>query len=285
MKRSVLVLLIYLTLLAAVNAQAVTYLVVEHPEQLVILDSYQRLLNTNQKQAWGTFVPLQIDRMLVLPDGISRAYRALWRGRSFYVLLNEKGEVKNLEKSGFHRWYDGVKAISDTVEIVTRSGARLLHPEKWTQLRRVAQGAKLIRFFKKGKYYYVGTLDRPPQFGWVIGSPRLWQKRLKSTPTDNQQKLLQNLRFFVERKNRIYRNFFRFFVSTGNSRIKTSPEPQWEIVAEKEGWRLQFSRPELLKRWPDSRALFKSELQNLVAASGFKVEDMANGYLLVPGKK
>ncbi len=260
-----------------------TVLIVERPENLAVFDTYQRTVPPEVKLQWGQFLPFEIGKAVTLPDQITQALRVKLQNQDLFMLIDSIGNPQGLEQTGFFRWYYRVRVFNDTMKIKNGQKLILLHPVSWQTLKTLSAGQTVIRVFKRGVYYYVRAFDSPVRYAWCkISSSRVWEKvKAKDLQKEAQfHDFVQQLKFCLTRKNRVYANLYHYFVQTAN--LKSDDRvPQWKLEQNEREVRIIFNRPEYLKSWSKSTKIFIDELKKLSAQYGFELKTVKPGVLKI----
>ncbi len=256
-------------------------LIVEHPRPLILLDAYQRSVPPTVKKEWPAFLPLFLGPAETLPDGITRVRTAHILGRKYFVLLGKDGRPLGLQNAGFHRWYTKVRILNDTV--LVKKDLPLLQPKTLKVLQTVPAGRKLLRLFRTKNYYFVRTFRKPFVFAYL---PLRYRNRLTKIHAARlqaeirKQDFEQQIRYFLNRKNRAYQTLFTYFKKMN----KTPPQkkaPQWQLREIKNGFTLRFSDPAYWKKWQRSSRIFLQELRELCRSFHYVVQEKGSGRFII----
>ncbi|EHO40963.1 hypothetical protein Calab_1340 [Caldithrix abyssi DSM 13497] len=257
--------------LTGVRAQKNSFLIVEKPESLKLLNVYRQEMDESEKRQLGRFVPMRLGQVTTFADGVTQAYRVNILNRLLYLLIDSEGQPVNLANAGFSRWEYGVRVLQDTVEIQPGYDLQLLNPKTHKPMASLQAGQLLVRIFSKRNVYYVALLSDPPRYGQLKRPPAgAWKKIRPEVVQKNRtfSKMLQEVRFVMQAKNEVYKKLYLFFRPEKSSEIL----PQWKVTAEGEVIKLTFNRPELLEKWPKSAHLLFREIKAMAERNGFKVQ-------------
>lgn len=275
--------LIILSFTLILRAQNADVLIAEHPAALNLLDAYQRTVPPAEKSQWPNFAPFVLGPKQTLPDQVTTVQKVWLRQRPYFFILNDKGRPDGLEQCGYHRIFRHVKLLHDTVKIKEQKSVPLLHPQTRKAMGRINGGQMLTRVFEHGALYYVGTWNAPQKYGWCSAAyARFWtQLSRKDLLKENQwQDFIQQLNYFINRKNAIYLKLFQYFRQ--NTGVKDQRNiPRWNVEKRDGKIRLIFSRPDDLKRWKASTKVFTDELLNLCASFKFKLKQEKPGIFII----
>ena len=251
-------------------SQKISFLIVERPEALKLLNNYRQEMDEMEKRNLGRFVPFQLNKVTTLSDNVTKAYQVKVLNNNYFLLLDSQGEPLNLTEAGFSKYESRVTLLMDTVQIRPGFRVTLLHPASKRKIKELNAGQRLIRIFRKFNTYYVALPSAPPLFGLVkITSQRIWEKVNKERfgQVQKVENFLESLQFFVQNKNRIYRKLFEYFKGS----VTTAEVPQWKILRSGPNIMLVFSQPDLLKKWPQSTKQFIKEAAELARKNGFQL--------------
>ncbi|HHJ53055.1 MAG TPA: hypothetical protein ENJ89_07660 [Caldithrix abyssi] len=263
-----------------VSAQRADFVIIEHPEQLVIYDRFQQRMTRDAKAGLGTFVPIRIlQRKTVLGDQITEALKGRVNGRTVFLPLNEQGEPVNEEQAGVVKYYRNCALIDDTARV--QGKITLYHPAAPGRriLSRLQTGQKVWRIFKSRNYVYLRTLGRPDVYGWISA----WQqarllKETRPIPLKPVASLDQTTRERILRRiaaaNRSYQAVFEHLNRlTG----KMEPTPRWvpenPVSAAQNESQMVFvlQPPELARQLTRSTPILIQDLRGLLIGSGWKL--------------
>jgi hypothetical protein len=271
MRRYVLIGLLGVAILAG-GVGAADVLVIERPQALNVLDAYQRTVPNSLKREWPAFSAFVLGAVQLLPDQVTRVRRARLAGKFYFLLVDPQGNPVFESDAGFAKTYRHAILLNDTVS-VEAAHIPLLHPQNKQTLLLLSRGQQLIRIFKDGAWYYVRTLGERPRYGWCAARYRRFFRRVDRQTLQEQnvrQNFLQQLRYFVNKKNAAYALLFHFYRKELPRKVE-GPVPQWQVQTKQGDIYLLFNRPKDLQRWPKSTELFWRELQTLCDRFKFDV--------------
>ena len=274
-------------ILQAQAAETSDVWIVEHPQALTVLDAYQRSVPETVKKDWPSFVPIFLGERETLPDGITSVQSAVFLNRRYFLILNAQGQPAGIENSGYHRLLKKVTVLKDTVQIKSGQPLPLLQPKTLQAIRNGQAGEKFVRLFRHGRYYYLRTLHKPYLFAFLAVRYRyrlqkVDQRQLQSER--NLQDFVQQVNYFLNRKNRVYQKLFDYFRQT-TGKFKNQPAPQWRLIRQGNRLRIVFSEPQWLAKWQDSTRLFKTELNRLCRQFGFTMREAQAGTFTIQRKR
>ncbi len=257
---------------------AADVLIIERPRALNVLDAYQRTVPNSVKKQWPAFSAFILGPVRLLPDQVTRVRRARLAGRSYSLLLDPRENPVFESEAGFTKTFKHVILLNDTV-LVEATHIPLLHPQNKQELLLLPRGQKLVRIFKDGAWYYVRTLEERPKYGWCSVRYRRYFRRVDRKALQEQEVLqdfLQQLHYFVNKKNAAYARLFRFYQKELPQKVE-GPVPQWVVQTKQGVIYLRFNRAGDLKRWPKSTELFWRELRALCDRFGFEIRAERTG--------
>ncbi len=281
MKRILFLLLLYFGAGAMVGQNYV--LIVEHAQPLALLDAYQRSVPETVKSQWPAFLPLVLGKKETLPDGITRVQRVRILGQTYFVILNASAQPRGIEQTGYYLLLKKVRIIDDTVRIKAGKELPLLHPKTKRVVRTLLPGQKLVLLFQFGAYYYIRTWQAPYSFAILPVRYRYRLQKINRAElklAEQWQNFTLQLQYFLNRKNRMYQKFFRYFQKvTGKRKNRTAP--QWVLEKQKGRLIVRFSEPAMLKQWKRSTQIFENELSDLCRQFHFEMQSNQNGKLVI----
>ncbi len=256
-----------------------TVLLVEHPQGLTILDAYKRSVPESVKEKWPAFLPVFLGEKETLQDGITHVQKTRIMGKTYFLILTPSGQPQGLETCGFYRKLKNVALLGDTVQIKIGKALPLLHPKTFRVLKTVPAGQKFIRLFKYRAYYYVRTFKEPFTFAYLATRYRNRLQKISRAQLKSEQQLqdlMQQVSYFLNRKNRVYRKLFEYF-QQATGKMPNRKAPQWHLKKHDHTLRVVFSDPQFLRQWKRSTQIFSEQLKNLCRQFNFTLQEQEPG--------
>jgi hypothetical protein len=249
------------------SKSAAEYLIVEHIDQLLIYNKYQQRITRQEQEAFIPYVPMRIlESNAVLNDNYTQCMKVELDGSIFFLIKNDETSFMGAEHLGFNHVYRNVTPLQDTVQLMTKSGAVLISPDK-TRRFSLQDSDKLIRYFQDGDLTYIRLLFTISQFGWArLGSAvrvitLQAQERDTHTLTGNPDKTLGRVETKFKEVNTLLTNIFMYFNKRSNEK-KTVP--QWHSV-ESEKSVVYVLEPQLYgASFPETDRYLTRDLDNIL---------------------
>ena len=213
------------------SATRAGYLIIEHPQQLVIYNQYQQRVSPSEKSAFLSNVPFRIlNSNDVLGDGFTRCMKVELGGKNFFLEKDENGTLLGAEGAGARQQYNAAEVLEDTIEIL-RSDRLVLSDMHLLRTADVEVGARILRVFRLDGNVYGKLLGSNERYGWInLGdaASRDWRvaREFGLSVSDQLQKILPQIEIRLkevnEKLNRLYEHFNK------KSAQRRQP-PQWEL--------------------------------------------------------
>ncbi|MDH3252877.1 MAG: hypothetical protein OEM41_08800, partial [Ignavibacteria bacterium] len=145
--------------------------VIERPEALIILNTYQQQLTAAERRTFEAFVPMVIvNEHTYLSDGFTPCMMVVIDGKTLFIQRDRSGDIVGLQRAGFHRAYRSVFLLSDSIRIVGPA-MRLASIDRSASYA-LERGEILQRSFRQGDRTFVRRWSKTPPYGWVSLSDR-----------------------------------------------------------------------------------------------------------------
>ena len=162
--RGVSFLLLFLTSAGAYGRS--TYLIIEHPQALVIYNRYQQPASPGELAILKSFGPvLVLQENGFLGDGISPCMTVQIEGVSLYFGKEKDGNLTNSEQAGFLKFYRGCTPLNDSVAI--QKGNLRITSVTGKASRLLKAGEHSARFFSHASGIYGAVAEGSVRFGWI----------------------------------------------------------------------------------------------------------------------
>jgi hypothetical protein len=212
---------------------ASTYLLIEHPDRLTLLNKYQQELSPGEKALLVPFVAMRIMKQDdVLSDGYTHCTQVEIGGSTFFVVKDGAGRFIADGSPGSQHTVTGATTLGDTIAIIQEHRVEF-RPQSGRPLRLDA-GATLIRIFRGSQGTYCRLDGTPSVYGWITmeglrqnadwTKVELQHKEPSISLSDTERKV----RASVSEINGLLVRLFRFFdARTGESKTP----PAWRVEA------------------------------------------------------
>jgi hypothetical protein len=256
------------------------YLLVEHPERLIVYNRYQQHSTPEEQKLLTPFVPIKIlDAEATLNDDFTPCLKVDIQGQIFYLLKNEVFEVPG-KKLGTMRVLNRVTVLNDTIRLVS-SDITLTIPDQ-KKSHRLQAGAILERYFQDGKTTFVRLSGQRPEYGWVhfsMGEKTKEYIVLSSTKSiATNVPLSDAIRKRIQVKlieaNKALADLFAYF----NTETKTRKiAPQWRLVTFKQQYACILEPTEYGKQYAESSRYLAGDIESILLGTNY-------GTIMSPGR-
>ncbi len=214
------------------SATRADYLIIEHPQQLVIYNQYQQRVSSSEKSALLPNVPFRIlNSNDVLGDGFTRCMKVELGGRNFFLEKDENGTLLGSEGAGARQLYNAAGVLEDTIEIL-RSDRLVLSDMHLSRTADVEVGDRILRVFRLDGKVYGKLLGANERYGWInLGdaASRDWRvaRELGLSVSDQLQKILPQIEVRLKEVNEKLSRLYEHF---NNKSPQRRQPPQWELL-------------------------------------------------------
>jgi len=256
---------------AFASGNAADFLIVESIAALSVLNQYQEPLTAAERGAFLPYAPLAVQEAdATIGDGLTRAMKCTYLGRTYYVLRDEAGGFAGDRGGSYRLRLRGCTSLKDTVELIAPARLSRRHGEQATVA--LARGERLVRVLRYGDACYALRLGPKPQFGWCPWSTA-WRKPSASAAQQDRAlppELRRRLRERVAGANAAYRAYFDHFNRlTG----KGKSVPQWKAAGDTTALRWRMSAPyDRTDELAESTDALVQEMAGMVIGRPFAVE-------------
>ncbi|HUI66109.1 MAG TPA: hypothetical protein VL126_14795 [Bacteroidota bacterium] len=243
-------------------------LLVEHPDRLIIFNTYQQRLSSEEYRALGPIVPMVVVREIdKLSDGITPCADVEVEGRAYYLERDSAGEFAHKGLVASVRLIRRAVLVSDTIAVL-RGDALRFRPAQGNQALRLRSGARAIRVFRDEKETFVRLVAAGNLEGWLSLDERalgaewaLSESRRALTP----ESVISRLVPVIEGANRSLRKFYEELVQ--ESGMERTP-PSFRLAARADTVRCTIEPPELSAAYSGSLRALVPECERVLAGSG-----------------
>ncbi len=207
------------------------YLVVEHPQELIVYNQYQQRVSSSEKDALLAFVPFKILSVEdVLGDGFTPCMRVELGGKKFFLEKDKDGALLGAERAGARQVYRSAEILDDTIEILNTR--RIVFSDgQHSRTPELQKGDKVLRIFRSEGRVYVKLLGGNGQYGRINlddVSTKDWRiaREVGLSVSDQVQKVVPQ----VENKlKEINTKLVRLYEHFNNKFSQQQPPPQWRL--------------------------------------------------------
>jgi len=250
------------------------FLIVEHPDRLLILNRYQQALVPQDAAAIQPFAPMRILKLRdLLGDGFTPCARVEIDGAEFFLIRERDGSLVGEARAGFIRSHSGELLPRDTVHVLEGSTLQIAPPDG-ERGRSLGSGERMIRLFSSGTRTYVKSPGHSPAYGWVTLLPGMEEKQWGMTgPAASVASLIpptirDSVQAVLARTNSLLANLFGFF-NTRRGQDRLTPQWRLDVAQSSLVCTLLNGSPE--RDFPESTGYLVKDLQNFVLGTDFGV--------------
>ncbi len=261
------------------------FLIVERPDQLLVLNGYQQHLTSRDRLVFQPFVPMRIlkDRD-VLGDGFTPCMRVEIDGALYFLVRDANGRLDGGQRAGAVEIVAGSPFQGDTVHALAREGLLLTSPGG-RRTAPIAPGERMIRMFTSSGRTYVKCPGRSPAYGWVTFSlaaeGKQWGRSRGAFPPVSTipARVRDSVQAELARTNEVLSRLFRFFnEQSGENR----PTPHWELAVSGGSILCTLADASPERDFPQGTRTLIQSLQNDLLGTEFRVLQSSDGIEIRP---
>jgi hypothetical protein len=207
------------------------FLLIQHPERLVVYNRYQQQATEAERDALKPFVPIRIVKaQALLPDGYTRCMEVEIDGAAYFVLMDKKGRLSGSGPLGSEKRFHNTALLSDTVEILREQTVEFLPIDAPSGL--LQKGEKVVRIFRDQDRVYCRRTGGEPVYGWTSlagkGGGRNWKVLTTSASqlTSIPPAIVEKVESRIDQTNRLLAKLFEHF---NNETHQQKEIPHWEV--------------------------------------------------------
>jgi hypothetical protein len=252
-------------------------ILVEHPEQLRILNQYQQALPG--KSPADPFAPfVVVDPKATLSDGYTPCLRISCLGQEFFILSDDKGRLVGEQSAGLVLRLPHATIFDDSIAML-RSGSRLVSPGQGRPSVNLHPGNKLRRLFATDARLFVELQGQPSRFGWLTpeGQRRghdwqLLEPEKAATPLLTPL-LTSQLRGVIDRCNSNLSLLYEHFNRSAEHPLQS---PVWRFRADGESARCVLQNMPAGTTYQETTRAIVKEFERILLGSGFIVQSTSD---------
>lgn len=261
------------------GADRADFLILSRPYELSILNHFeQTVADKEKKQVFIPYAPLQIiDKNTTLGDQITEALRFNYRGKTWHIQKNEKGNLVGLPQT-YQETFSNCENINDTTGLSKSIRLYEKHPSSGNSFT-IKNSGSVERIFKFKGSYYLHSLEAQGKYGWYSGPSTVFlQKKKAQKATQVQNDIVYRIESRLKSVNETYRDFFNHF----NEITKQQKSiPEWNIEKDKSVIRCTLSGSvEIIDQLEKSTQYVVQEIKQILLGKPFTV-DYNNGEITI----
>ena len=200
-------------------------LLVEHPENIAVLNHYEQTASTADRNLLTPFTPLVVvNEHATLSDGFTECIEVKSNAVPFYLLKDEHGW---LPMNAGIRIVRGASMIEDTMRVAGKSPLPVT--EERGGRARIPPGTLVERFFEQGGRTYVRSLAPGGSYGWIDRSGARSLAGVQESaraPGTSAASIEAIVRSRIDETNAVLRQLYRLFNAQTRSSLTV---PAWTI--------------------------------------------------------
>jgi hypothetical protein len=250
------------------------FLLVEHPDRLLILNRYQQNLVHEDATALEPFSPLRVLKSRdLLGDGFTPCMRVEIDGVDFFLIRERDGRLVGETRAGLVRSHSGELLPRDTLHVL-KGGALQIAPPEGQGGHFLGAGDRIIRLFFSDGRTYVKCPGHSPAYGWVTLLPGManiqWgmTRAVSSVESLIPPSIRDSVQTALTRANAVIASLFSFF-NTHSGQDRRAPQWRLDVAQSSLVCTLLNGSPE--RDFPESTRYLAKDLQNFVLGTEFAV--------------
>ena len=261
------------------GADRADFLILSNPHEFSILNHFeQTVADKDKKQFFIPYAPLQIiDRNATLGDQITEALRFNYRGSTWHIQKNDKGNLVGPAKT-YQKTFSNCEIINDTAGLSKQIRLYEKHPSSGNSFTINSSGS-VERVFKFKGSYYLHSLEAQGKYGWYSGPSTVFELKKKvQKDTQAQNDIVYRIESRLKAVNETYRDFFNHF----NEITKQQKSiPEWNIEKDKSVIRCTLGGSvEIIDQLEKSTQYVVQEIKQILLGKPFTV-DYHNGEITI----
>ncbi|MDO5575726.1 MAG: hypothetical protein Q4F84_01490 [Fibrobacter sp.] len=260
------------------GANSADFLILSSPSDLTILNHFEQTVSADEKkQIILPYSPLQIiEKNTTLGDQITEALRFEYKGKTWFIQKNEKGNFAGL-KQGYQKTFQKCELINDTVTLTKSIRIYEQYPSSG-KFSTVSPGS-VERVFKFQNCYYVYSFENPQKYGWYSGASSVFEKKKTVSKSSLiQSDFVNRIESRLKTINEMYTGFFGHFNDITNQQKSI---PVW--TTEKSGSVIKcklVGSVEIVDQLEMSTQYVVQEIRQILAGKPY-MADYQNGEIII----
>lgn len=206
------------------------YLIISDPHKISIFNKFEQSLTENEIKSLYSNTPFQIlNSRETLGDQITEALRCSYQGETYFLLLDNKGRLKNSSASLYQKTFQKCLPINDSVQLKQSINVYERYPSSGAMVK-CKPNQYVTRIFQFSTSFYI-FIPEKKFYGWVNNSQGIFNTIKKATPQSTAIKV-SDITDIVQARlgavNQYYRQYFEYF-NTITQQNKTIPMWKMEI--------------------------------------------------------
>ncbi len=249
------------------------FILVPHPERLVVYNRYQQEATDAERGALKAFVPMRIVKAEgLLSDGFTRCMQVEIDGAIYYLLIDKKGRLAGSGPLGSEKRVRNAVAIGDTVEILKEGNVEF----SAIGVRRafLQKGEKVLRIFSDRDSVYCARAAGELTYGWTSlrgrGDGRNWKViSTSAVPLSSiPPAIVEKVRSRIAQTNLLLAKLFEHF---NNETHQQKEIPRWEVESSKRTISCTLEGAPAGESFERSTPYLVKDLENIVLGSNLGV--------------
>jgi len=248
------------------------FLIISHPSKLSIFNQFEQILTETDLNSFPSYPPfLIVNRKETLGDQITEAIRCNYQGQIYFLLLDEKGNLKGLSSQLYHNIFKNCLIILDTVSLKQPTSVYQKYPSGGS-VTKCSAGLSVERIFRYSSSYYVFIPDKKV-FGWINSGPAIFKtsaKNIIESKTFSVNDIYEIVGNRLKAVNETYIQYFEFFNDITH---QDKSIPQWKLY--NDGKRLKCtlsSSAQISEQLQNSTRYILQDIEQILLGKPFSIQ-------------
>ncbi len=200
------------------------YLIISDPHKLSIFNQFEQSLTENEIKNLHLNAPFQIvKRKELLGDQITEALRCKYQGETFFLLLDDNGNLKSTSASLYQKTFQKCLILNDSVQL--KQPAKIFEKYPSSGISTSCKADQfVIRIFQYSTSFYV-YMPEKKIYGWINNGTSIFRtaaKKISRSVTLDITDITGLIQTRLDAANEQYRQYFEYF-NTITQQNKTVP--------------------------------------------------------------
>lgn len=204
------------------------FLIISEPSKLSIFNQFEQILSETELNNIPPYPPfLIVNRKETLGDQITEALRCKYHGKTCFLLLDEKGNLKGFSSQLYNKTFKNCLIINDTVTLKQPVNAHQRYPSGGSVIK-CSTDQSVVRIFRYSNSYYV-FIPNKERYGWINSGPSIFksaEKNIVKSKTFSINDIYGMVENRLKAINETYSQYFEFFNDITH---QGKSIPQWKL--------------------------------------------------------
>ncbi len=248
------------------------YLIISEPSKLSIFNQFEQILTETQLNNIPPYSPfLIVNRKEILGDQITEALRCKYLGQTYFLLLDEKGNLKGLSSQLYHNTFKNCLIINDTASLKQPVNVYQKYPSGGS-VTRCNTNQTVVRIFRHANSYYV-LVPEKELYGWINSGTSIFKTSVKDF-VESKTFSVNEIHGMVENRlkavNETYYQYFEYFNGITH---QGKSIPQWKL--HNDGKRLRCtlsSSAQISEQLQNSTRYVLQDIEHMLLGKPFNIQ-------------